>query len=168
MLFGAFQPPKPDNRILVRYTLDGLGYIFSCTVIIFHPQVCARSLNSGWIVGMRLSFFARRPASELFFPSDGCANIFLAFKVERALAAIGRMFHDTKIQVARGANVKRARMAAENADVGARPVRLGGRKAPNCMGKISTAEVLRLRAKSAVSRNQCVRRSAQDDDSLGV
>jgi hypothetical protein len=42
----------------------------------------------------------------------------------------------------------------------------GGRKAPNSMGKISIAEVLRLRATSAVSRNQSVRRSAQDDDSL--
>jgi hypothetical protein len=44
----------------------------------------------------------------------------------------------------------------------------GGRKAQNSMGKISTAEVLRLRATSAVSRNQSVRRSAQDDDSVGV
>jgi hypothetical protein len=43
----------------------------------------------------------------------------------------------------------------------------GGRKAPNSMGKISSAEVLRLRATSAVSRNQSVRRSAQDDDSVG-
>ena len=43
-----------------------------------------------------------------------------------------------------------------------------GRKAPNSMGKISTVEVLRLRAPSAVSRNQSVRRSAQDDDSVGV
>jgi hypothetical protein len=39
----------------------------------------------------------------------------------------------------------------------------GGRKAPNSMGKISTAEVLRLRAPSAVSRDKSVRRSAQDD-----
>jgi hypothetical protein len=31
------------------------------------------------------------------------------------------------------------------------------------MGKISTAEVLRLRAKSAVSRDKSVRRCAQDD-----
>ncbi len=45
---------------------------------------------------------------------------------------------------------------------------LGGRKAPNSMGKIKTAEVLRLRATSSVSRNQSVRRSAQDDDSVGV
>ena len=35
------------------------------------------------------------------------------------------------------------------------------------MGKIIIAEVLRLRATSAVSRDQSVRRSAQDDDSLG-
>jgi hypothetical protein len=35
------------------------------------------------------------------------------------------------------------------------------------MGKISVAEVLRLRATSAVSRDQPVRRSAQDDDSVG-
>jgi hypothetical protein len=63
------------------------------------------------------------PAFESFFPSDGCANIFVAFKVEQALAAIGRsetfprallMLHDAEIQVAGDANVKRACMAAEN------------------------------------------------------
>ena len=42
-----------------------------------------------------------------------------------------------------------------------------GRKAPSSMGKISTAEVLRLRATNAVSGDQSVRRSAQDDDSVG-
>jgi hypothetical protein len=30
------------------------------------------------------------PAFELFFPSDGYANVFLTLKVEQALAAIGR------------------------------------------------------------------------------
>jgi hypothetical protein len=45
---------------------------------------------------------------------------------------------------------------------------LGGRKAPNSMDKISTAGVLRLRATSVVSRNKSVRRSAQDDDFVGV
>src|SRR5271167_3329526 len=35
------------------------------------------------------------------------------------------------------------------------------------MDKISTAEVLRLRATSAVSPDKPVRRSAQDDDSVG-
>jgi hypothetical protein len=43
----------------------------------------------------------------------------------------------------------------------------GGRKAPGGMGKISTAVVLRLRATRAVSRDQSVRRCAQDDDSVG-
>jgi len=37
----------------------------------------------------------------------------------------------------------------------------GGLKAPDSMGKISAAEVLRLRAISAVSRDQFVRRSVQ-------
>jgi hypothetical protein len=36
------------------------------------------------------------------------------------------------------------------------------------MGKIRIAEVLRLRATSAVSRDKSVRRSAQDDDFVGV
>ena len=35
------------------------------------------------------------------------------------------------------------------------------------MGEISIAGVLRLRATSPVSRDQSVRRSAQDDDSVG-
>jgi hypothetical protein len=29
MPLGAFQPPKPENRILLRYALDGHGYVFS-------------------------------------------------------------------------------------------------------------------------------------------
>jgi hypothetical protein len=36
------------------------------------------------------------------------------------------------------------------------------------MGKLSTAEVLRLRATSAVSGNKSVGRSAQDDDFVGI
>jgi hypothetical protein len=36
------------------------------------------------------------------------------------------------------------------------------------MGKLSTAGVLRLRATSAVSRDKSVRRSAQDDDFVGI
>src|ERR1700722_12337424 len=40
MPFGAFQPSKPAYRILLLYPPDGHGYIFSCAVIIFHPQVC--------------------------------------------------------------------------------------------------------------------------------
>jgi hypothetical protein len=42
------------------------------------------------------------------------------------------------------------------------------RKAPSSMGRIGAAEVLRLRAASAVSHDQSVRRSAQDDESAGV
>ena len=45
---------------------------------------------------------------------------------------------------------------------------LGGRKAPSSMGKISPAGVLRLRATSVVERDKAVRRSAQDDDFVGV
>ena len=50
----------------MRYALDGHGYIFSCTVIIFHPHVCAKSLHSGLIVRMRLSFFSRRQPLSCF------------------------------------------------------------------------------------------------------
>jgi hypothetical protein len=68
------------------------------------------------------------PGFELFFPNDGCANVFLTLKVEQALTAIGRsetfqrallMLHDAQIQVAGDANVKRACMAAQNVDVAA-------------------------------------------------
>ena len=44
---------------------------------------------------------------------------------------------------------------------------LGGRKAPNSMGKISTVGVLRLRATNAVARDKSLTRSAQDDDFVG-
>ena len=44
---------------------------------------------------------------------------------------------------------------------------VGGRKAPNSTSKISTADVLRLRATSAASHDQSVRRCAQDDESVG-
>ena len=46
--------------------LNGQGYIFSCTVIIFQPQDCARSLSSGLIVRMSELLFSP-PAFELFF-----------------------------------------------------------------------------------------------------
>jgi hypothetical protein len=45
---------------------------------------------------------------------------------------------------------------------------VGGRKAPSSMGETSPAEVLRLRATSAVSRNRSARRFAQDDGFVGV
>ena len=66
----------------------------------------------------------------------------------------------------------RACMAAENVEVGAGHSNVlagpGGQKAPSSMGKLSPAEVLRLRATSAVSRDPSVRRSAQDDGFVGV
>jgi hypothetical protein len=49
-----------------------------------------------------------------------------------------------------------------------RPVRAWWLKSSEQHGQNSTAEVLRLRATSAVSRDRSVRRSAQDDDSVGV
>ena len=33
-----FHYPSPRTEFFLRYALDGHGYIFSCTVIIFHPQ----------------------------------------------------------------------------------------------------------------------------------
>jgi hypothetical protein len=83
------------------------------------------------------------------------------------------MLHDAQIQVAGNADVKRACMAAEDVDVAAGHSKMlavlvlgpretvagppgagfGGRKAPSGMGKISTLEVLRLRAiKRCVTR----------------
>src|ERR1700753_2266269 len=53
---------------------------FSCTVVIFHPQVCARSLNSGLIVPMRLSFLTRREPLSCF-SWEGGVNFFVAFVV---------------------------------------------------------------------------------------
>ena len=38
MLFGVFRPPKPDNRICCDTHWMVKGYIFSCAVIILHPQ----------------------------------------------------------------------------------------------------------------------------------
>jgi hypothetical protein len=45
---------------------------------------------------------------------------------------------------------------------------LDGRKDLSSMRNISTAGVLRLRATSAVSRDKAVRRSAQDDNFVGI
>ena len=60
----AFSTAEAREQELLRYALDGHGYIFSCTVIIFHPQVCARSLNSGMIVPMRLKVLGSRPKGK--------------------------------------------------------------------------------------------------------
>ena len=75
MPFGAFQPPKPAYRILPRYPPDGHGYIFSCAVIIFHPQVCARSFELGIDGANEVKLLFASPAFELFFPSDGFAQV---------------------------------------------------------------------------------------------
>jgi hypothetical protein len=62
----SFSTTEARPQDLLRYALDGHGYIFSCTVIIFHPQVCARSLNSGLIVRMR------RPGGKTVAGPPGC------------------------------------------------------------------------------------------------
>ena len=66
----SFSTIEAREQDLLRYALDDHGYIFSCTVIIFDPQDCARSLNSGllptrssyiWPFRLqRLRSFARR------------------------------------------------------------------------------------------------------------
>jgi hypothetical protein len=97
-LFEAFRPSKPENRILLGYSLDAHGYISSCTVILFYPQV--------W----RCLFSAPRK------DSGGPA----------------------------------------------RAAGFSGRKAPSGMGRISIAEVLRLRA-MAIAIYRFAQRFAQDD-----
>jgi hypothetical protein len=128
MLFGPFRPPKPENRIFLRYALDGHGDIF-----IMHcnhlpsPRLC-KVFELGIDRPNEVELLFSPPAFALFIPGDGCANVFVAFKVEQALAAIGRsetfqrallMLHDAQIQVAGEADVKRACMAADNVDVAA-------------------------------------------------
>jgi hypothetical protein len=44
----------------------------------------------------------------------------------------------------------------------------GGRRALSSAGKVSADEVLGLRATSTVSRDRSVKRSAQDDDFVGI
>ena len=50
MRFGAFQPSESDNKFCCDTHWMRHTYIFSCTVIIFRPQLCARFLKSGrWL-----------------------------------------------------------------------------------------------------------------------
>ena len=87
-----------------------------------------------------------------------------------------------EIQVVGNANVKRACKAAESVEVGRtyqdanqflvlgpgeKPCRARWLKSSEQHGKLSTAEVLRLRAPSAVSPDPPVRRFAQDDGFVG-
>jgi hypothetical protein len=71
MLFGAFRPPKPENRIFRRYSLDRDGYICSRTEIIFHPQVCAQIFELGIDRPSEVELLFAPPAFALFFPDDG-------------------------------------------------------------------------------------------------
>ena len=80
MLLGAFDHRSPDNRICCDSHWMN-GYILSCTVIIFRPEVCARSVNSGWIV---------------LFPGDGCVNIFVALKESRRPCGAGSWSKSSK------------------------------------------------------------------------
>jgi hypothetical protein len=90
---------------LLRHALDGHGFIFSCTEIIFHLR--ARSFGIDRVNGSQ-------PQGKTLAGPPG--------------------------------------------------VGFGGLKAPSGMGKLGTAGVLRLRAKSGLSRNKSAGRSAQDDD----
>src|SRR5882762_10891976 len=68
-----FDYPSPRTQFFLRYALDGHGYISSCTVIIFHPQVCAESLNRGrsarcglrWLKGCQRHEQNKRPSRFL-------------------------------------------------------------------------------------------------------
>ena len=103
--------------------------------------------------------------SELFghrSPTTGYSMVTGTLGIDRAMRLI---------QVAGNANVKTACMAAVHVDVAADRPRgktrwLKSSRAAG--GKLSDAEVLRLRATSAVSPDKSVRRSAQDDDFVGV
>jgi hypothetical protein len=136
------------------------------------------------------------PAFALFFPGDGCANAFVTLKAEQAIAAIGRsetfqrallMLHDAQIQVAGEDNVsvpvwlprmqKPPDMARSSSSC-SRPqgktvtapqgAGFGGRKAPNGIGKKASSGSFDSAPSSAVSHDKSVRRSAQDDDFVGV
>jgi hypothetical protein len=128
-LFGMFFLKLPQKRHPERST----SQIYRVT-----QRLVARSRRTPRVLILPMLFGPFRPpkpenriaspAFELFFSSDGCANVFVTLKVEQALAAIGRsetfqrallMLHDAQIQIAGDANVKRACMAAENVDVAA-------------------------------------------------
>jgi hypothetical protein len=88
------------------------------------PGLC-EIFDSGLILRMRLSSFSRRQPLRCF-PERWLCGCLRNPQVEEALAVIGRsetiqrallMLHDTQIQVAGDANVKRAFMAAENVDM---------------------------------------------------
>jgi hypothetical protein len=80
MLFEPFRPPKPENRIFRRYALDGHGYIFSFTVLIFHPPGLCKIFELGIDRAIEVELLFAPSAFELSFPSDGCANVFVILK----------------------------------------------------------------------------------------
>jgi len=90
MPFGAFQPPKPAYRILLRYPPDGRGYIFSCADNHLPSPGLCKVFELGIDGANEVELLFAPPAFELFFPSDSFANVFITLKVEQALAAIGR------------------------------------------------------------------------------
>jgi hypothetical protein len=67
MLLGSFRPPKPESKIFLRYARDGspVHLFMHCNQLA--SQVCARSMNSEFVVPVRLSFFPRRQPLS-FFP----------------------------------------------------------------------------------------------------
>ena len=76
------------ERDLLRYTRHGHGCIFSCTVILFHPQVCEKVFKLGIDRANKVELRFAPPPFKLFLPSDGSENVSVAFIVEQALAAI--------------------------------------------------------------------------------
>jgi hypothetical protein len=138
MLFGAFQPPSPHRAGPPR-TFPGAENQELASILVCPAPV------STFSAAIRARFTLASPAT--------CISVLCNIRRARGKVSLRPM-------------AESACSTEGYEDIRTLLSGFGGRKAPNSMGKISIAEVLRLRATSAVSRNQSVRRSAQDDDSL--
>jgi hypothetical protein len=125
MLLGVFNT-EPREQNPPWYALDGHGNIFfmHCNHLPT-PGLC-QIFELGIDRANEVELFFAPPAFELFFPSDGVADVLVAFKVEQALTPLFRsetferalfMLHNSLIQIAGDADVKRACIAAEDVDV---------------------------------------------------
>ena len=82
----SFSTTEARQQDLLRYALDDHGYICFMHCNRYHSQVFELRIDRANEVEL---LFAP-PAFELFFLSDGCANVFVALEGEQALAAMVR------------------------------------------------------------------------------
>jgi hypothetical protein len=88
MQFGPFPPQKPENSTCCDTHLMVTSTSFSCTCNHLPTPALCKVFELGIDRAHEVELLFAQPAFELFFPSDGRANVFVTPNVEQVRASV--------------------------------------------------------------------------------